>query len=208
MIHAPVTTIEVFADVRCPFAHVGLRRLVDRRNELGVDVALLIRAWPLELVNNAPLDPALIAEEVELLRDQVAPDLFAGFDPDSFPSTSVPPMALTAGANAIRTEVGERVGLALRWALFEEGRDIARPDVLLDVATSAGIDLPAHCEVDRVRADWEEGRRRGVIGSPHFFVGSQAFFCPALVIERVGGRLHITRDELGFDSFVARALHA
>jgi hypothetical protein len=30
----PVTTIEVFADVRCPFTHVGLRRFVQRRHQL------------------------------------------------------------------------------------------------------------------------------------------------------------------------------
>jgi hypothetical protein len=30
-----MTVIEVFADVACPFTHVGLRRFVDRRAELG-----------------------------------------------------------------------------------------------------------------------------------------------------------------------------
>ena len=30
-------SIEVFADVLCPFTHVGLRRLVARRTELGRD---------------------------------------------------------------------------------------------------------------------------------------------------------------------------
>jgi len=30
----------------------------------------------------------------------------------------------------------------------------------LDGAASAGIALPTHCEVDRVRDDWNEGRRR------------------------------------------------
>src|SRR6478735_6336015 len=40
--------IEVFADVRCPFAHVGLRRLVERRRALGRDdVRLVVRAWPM-----------------------------------------------------------------------------------------------------------------------------------------------------------------
>jgi 2-hydroxychromene-2-carboxylate isomerase len=98
------------------------------------------------------------------------------------------------------------VNLALRWALFEEGRDIAKPDVLLDVAASAGIGLPSHCEIDRVRADWEEGRERGVIGSPHFFVGGDSFFCPTLDIRHVDGRLVITGDEGGFEAFVERAL--
>lgn len=186
--------IEVFADVRCPFAHVGLRRVLDEATRCGVGRPLRIRAWPLELVNAAPLDPVLIAEEVDALRTQVAPDLFAGFDVDRFPTTSMPAFALTAGAYAIRPELGERVALALRWALFEEGRDIAAPAVLLDVAQSHGMALPHDCEVDRVRDDWAEGRKRGVIGSPHFFAGSTGWFCPALHIERVGDRLCVHDD--------------
>ena len=75
-----MTAIEVFADVTCPFTHVGLRRLVDLRTQLGrPDVHLRVRAWPLEIVNGQPLDPDFIAEEVDDIRGQVAPDLFEGF---------------------------------------------------------------------------------------------------------------------------------
>lgn len=35
-----------------------------------------------------------------------------------------------------------------------------------------------------MRADWEEGRRRGVIGSPHFFTADGSWFCPGLAISR------------------------
>ena len=58
-----VSTVEVFADVLCPFTHVGLPRFVDRRRALGrADVTLQVRAWPLEIVNGQPLDPPFIAE--------------------------------------------------------------------------------------------------------------------------------------------------
>ena len=51
-----MSAIEVYADVWCPFAHVGLHYVVERRSALGRgDVLLDIRAWPLELVNGAPL---------------------------------------------------------------------------------------------------------------------------------------------------------
>ena len=46
-----------------------------------------VRAWPLELVNGTPLDSAMIGEEVDELRAQVAPDLFTGFDLSGFPGT-------------------------------------------------------------------------------------------------------------------------
>ena len=199
-------TIEVFSDVRCPFAHVGLRRLVARRDSYGIDVGLRLRAWPLELVNDAPLDPELIAEEVAALRAHVAPDLFAGFDPDHFPKTSLPALALTAGADEVRAEVAERVGLALRWALFEEGRDIATPEVLLDIAEAAGIGPPVHHAQEQIREDWADGERRGVIGSPHFFVGRDGYFCPTLKISRTGGQLSVTNNSPAFEAFVGHAL--
>ena len=77
--------VEVFADIRCPFTHVGLRRLTEWRARTGAEFALRVRAWPLELVNAEPLAATLIAEEAEALRRQIAPDLFAGFDLDNFP---------------------------------------------------------------------------------------------------------------------------
>src|SRR3954451_22989604 len=167
-----MTPIEAFADVRCPFARVGLRRLFEERRRQGSHVPVRVRAWPLELVNDAPLDADLIAEEVAALRAQVAPELFTGFDRSRFPSTSLPAMALTAEAYEIGAETGTRVAMALRWALFEEGRDISRRDVLLDIALRAGARaLPGNHE--RVLDDLAAGRARGVIGSPRFFVGSR-----------------------------------
>ncbi|HPB44475.1 MAG TPA: hypothetical protein PLP95_01340 [Microthrixaceae bacterium] len=68
-----MTTIEVFADVGCPFAHISLHRFVARRAEMGrSDVRLHVRAWPLELVNATPMDPEFIAEEIDEIRPQVA----------------------------------------------------------------------------------------------------------------------------------------
>ena len=82
--------VEVFADVLCPFTHVGLHRLLDRRAERGLDTPRLrIRAWPLELVNAQPLDPQHIAAEIVALRASVRPDLFSGFSVETFPATSM-----------------------------------------------------------------------------------------------------------------------
>jgi len=180
--------IEVFADVRCPFAHVGLRRLVTRG---GPDLGLRVRAWPLELVNDAPLDGAFIAEEVEALRAQVAPDLFRDFDADRWPATSLPALELAAAAYARDLLLGQRVSLALRDALFEEGRDIAQPAELRAIAEDAGVPWPVDAH-QAVMDDWDEGRRRGVIGSPHFFVDGRGWFCPALDIRRRDGHLVIS----------------
>ena len=194
--------LDVFADVRCPFAHVGLRRLVARREELDLDLTMRVRAWPLELVNDAPLDPHHIAKEVEALQEQVAPYLFAAFSETTFAPTSIPALALTAAAYDVGPAVGEQVALALRWAQFEDGRDISDPRVLGEIAEVEGVGEPADAR-DRVVAEWEEGRRRGVVGSPHFFVGDDGWFCPVLDISHEGGRLRVVDNRARFDALLA-----
>lgn len=199
--------IEVFADVRCPFTHFGLQRFVERRAAVDrPDVRLRIRAWPLELVNAEPLDVALIDEEVQQLRAQVCPDLFRAFQRDHFGSTSLPALELVAAAYAVSVESGEHISLAMRRALFEEGRNISDPAVLADLAASAGIAVGDSCARERVIEDWHEGRERGVIGSPHFFVAGEGFFCPSLDIAHGGGRFRITVDEARLEAFVHRCL--
>src|SRR5205823_264116 len=96
-----MTRIEVFADVMCPFTHVGLRRLVSARDAADATVRLRVRAWPLELINGEPLRVTLVAREIDELRAQVAPDLFTGFDAHTFPATSIPAFGLVAAAYAV-----------------------------------------------------------------------------------------------------------
>lgn len=196
----------MFADVVCPFAHVGLRRILAERSRRGGDgETIVVRAWPLELVNGEAVSRDLIAEEVDELRRQVAPDLFAGFDPAVFPETAIPALGLAARAYGVGARTGEEVSLALRTALFEEGRDISERAVLRDIAEAhevpaAGADAIEDDEA--VRAEWEEGRRRGVEGSPHFFAGGRDFFCPSLNITRVDGHLRVRFDEAGLQDFL------
>ena len=181
--------IEVFADIWCPFAHVGLQALEEQRARAGrSDVAIWVRAWPLELVNGTPLHATVTGEHAEDLRDQVAPDLFSHLDVDRFPTSTLEALALAlALANrAYRTDlqVGERVSFALRDALFEEGRDISDPVTLDYLAHDLGIVMPYDTDRATVLADWDEGQRRGVRGSPHFFCGDADVFCPTLDISK------------------------
>jgi predicted DsbA family dithiol-disulfide isomerase len=198
-----MTVIEVFADVACPFTHVGLRRFVERRDESGrPDVVLWVRAWPLEVVNGHPLDPRFIAEEIDEIREQVAPQLFEGFAEHSFPATSLPALTLAAAAYEHDPAVGERVSLVLRDLLFEEGVDIADVDVLGRLATEHGVRVDL-TDARPVLEEHAEGVARGVVGSPHFFTPGGAFFCPALDVHRdAGGHLRITSDPPGFERFV------
>ena len=165
---------------------------------------LRVRAWPLELVNGVPLDPAITAEHVDSLRSQLGLDLFAGFDPQRFPRTSLPALALAAAAYRRDDRLGEAVSLALRDALFEQGRDISRPEVLAGVAAAHGLEPSGPDDDEAVRADWREGQSRGVSGSPHFYCGGLDSFCPSLDISRdADGHLRLRPDTAALEAFLA-----
>lgn len=201
-----MSAVEVFADVLCPFTHVGLHTLIDRRRERGLDEPRLrIRAWPLELINGKPLDPDHIAAEIVALRASVRPDLFTGFSTETFPNTSMHAFALTAAADRTGDPILiEQVGMALRDAVFEQGLDVGRPDVVQTVAARFGLTPldPADTEA-AVRADWAEGKDRGVVGSPHFFTADGGgWFCPGLAISRDEAGAFVVAWKEGSQAFV------
>jgi predicted DsbA family dithiol-disulfide isomerase len=187
-----VRTIEVFADIVCPFTHVGLRRLVDARTDRGEAVVLRVRAWPLEWVNGVPVERELAAREIDALRATVAPDLFQGFEAAEWPRSSLPAFGLAAAAYAVDDAMGEAVSLALRASLFEDGLDVSDPEVVRTIAERFGV-TPLDPATTRaaVRNDWERGKARNVKGSPHFFVGDADWFCPSLVIRHEGEQFSI-----------------
>ena len=203
-----MTTIEVFADIWCPFAHVGLRTVVARRQEVGRDdVRLWIRAWPLELVNSRPLEADHVAHQIADLRAQVTPDLFARFDVSAFPRTSMPALATAAAAYRRDQRTGESVSLALRNALFEEGRDIADRGVLAEIADAYDLGPVTAADHDAVRADWHDGQHRAVKGSPHFFCGETNAFCPALDIAKdEHDHLRVRANPHALDEFLEHCL--
>ena len=199
-------TIEVFADIWCTFAHVGLRSVAEHRRRLGRDdVVIHVRAWPLELVNQAPMDVAKAAEHVVELREHVAPHAFAGFDPAHFPSTTLPALALVARAQRTDPLLGERASFEVRDALFERGQNIADLAVLQALAEQLGIPMPDETDHAAVLADWEAGKARGVIGSPHFFAAGRDEFCPSLHITRADHGLTIHRNAERLGDFLGTA---
>ena len=137
-----MTRVDVFADIVCPFTHVGLRRLSEARHARAVDLSLHVHAWPLEWINGAPLGPELLVREIDALRASVAPDLFSGFDAALFPLTSIPAFAARRGGlrSRRRNRRSPEHGPARR--LFEQGEDISRDDILWEVGRRFDIDAP------------------------------------------------------------------
>jgi hypothetical protein len=121
-----VARIEVFADMICPFPHVGLRRLREVRWTADRRVAVRIRAWPLEWINGAALAPDVVARgDRKSARDRRAGAV------RRFRSRHVPVGIHSEGTGSrpprmgLDDPTGEAVSLALRDALFEEGIDIS-----------------------------------------------------------------------------------
>jgi len=205
----PERVVDVYADVSCPFAHFSLRRFFERRRQAGAKhVRLRVHAWPLELANGEPLAAGKVADEIADLRAQVAGDLFDGFDPAAFPSSTIAILGTATLAYQHAVDIGEAFSLAIRDALFEQGRPVGAPDVLTEIAARFDLKVadPAAARA-AVDADFAEGQRRGVTGSPYFIVDGSPFFCPTLDIERHGEHLSIDIDDAELDRFIDRALH-
>jgi predicted DsbA family dithiol-disulfide isomerase len=202
----PVDRLEVFADVSCPFAYVGITRVLAARRERGlVRPYLAVRAWPLELVNGEPLTGASLVGKIDALRRSVAPGLFRGFDPERFPHTTLPALALEAAAHDVGPAVGEAFSLAIRQALFEDGADISDPALLAHLMAEHDI-VPMAVDPEAVTRDHIDGTHRGVAGSPHFFFGSDSWFCPSLTIRHDDAGYDIALDAEGLAAFLDRVL--
>jgi hypothetical protein len=184
--------IEVFADIWCPFTHVGLKLVAGQLRDRGrQDVTIRVRSWPLEWVNGRPMDPNATLDHINELRHHVSTELFVGFDSSKFPHSTVPVLALVAHAYTAELKLGQALSLEVRDSLFERGLDISEPDTLATIARSFGLGPPDPDDYATVVSEWKEGRRRQVAGSPHFFCAGANVFCPSLQISKnpqSGGR--------------------
>lgn len=202
-------TIEVYADLWCTFAHVGLRMAADHRRLADrEDVAFVVRAWPLELVNGEPMDAQKVGEHVHELQEHAASELFRHVDLEHFPTTTLPGLALIARAYRHDVRLGERAAFLLRDALFERGQDISDSDVLEQLAAELGCGMPDEHDRAAVLDDYADGRRRGVVGSPHWFRGTGDVFCPALDIARGDVGLIIHENAARLQEFLADAFRS
>ena len=107
-----------------------------------------------------------------------------------------PPRSVTGGTARVDRRVVDD---------YEQGLDIGQPDVVAKIATGFGLEpLDAESTGAAVRADWDEGKARGVVGSPHFFAGETGgWFCPALAISRDDVGNFIVAWKQGNEAFVS-----
>jgi len=196
--------IEVFADITCPFTHVGLKRVLEHVEAMDQPASVWVRAWPLEWVNGAGLECGAVLEKAAILTEQLGVNDFEGLDPAQWPETTLPALELAAAAYDIDMATGLAVSMHLRTALFEQGQNIQDPGVLAQIAAAHGVQIGENARAG-VQTDYDDGGRRGVAGSPHFMVGSDDFFCPALDLGHdPQGHLTARFDPAGLSAFFAR----
>lgn len=197
-------TIEVFADITCPFTHVGLKRVVEHVDAMDRPAAVWVRAWPLEWVNGDGLEVDAVEEKARALTEQLGVDDFHGLDHAHWPTSTLPALDLVATAYTVDMGTGLAVSMDLRAALFERGQNIGDPAVLEEIARAHHVST-ADSARDVVQRDFDDGKERGVAGSPHFWVDRDDFFCPALDLGHDDdGHLTARFDPAGLAAFFDR----
>ena len=177
----PQGTIVIFSDIWCSFAHITMYRLHEARQRLGLENAIKFdhRAFPLELLNNAPSPRTGTDSEVgrmASLEPQAGWQLWQDKD-WLYPSTTLPALEAIQAAKEQSLDASARLDLGLRKAFWAESRCIANRKVILDVATEVGID-PKH-----IATALDDGRARSALSeqaaisateqincSPHLFL--------------------------------------
>ncbi|MFF1818579.1 DsbA family protein [Kribbella sp. NPDC058245] len=164
-----MSTIQVWSDLLCPFAHVAIYRLRVAREQLGVDVTLDHHTFALELFNGPHPRPGTDSEAVGL--GQLEPEL--GFrlwtQPDwAYPSTVLLAAEAVHAAKEQGLRESEELDHALRKAFWLESRSIAHRQVILDVATEIAIDTTA------LAAALDDGRARATMMADHAIATTDA----------------------------------
>lgn len=190
--------IEIWSDLRCPFAHVAVHRLHEARRALGLDAVVHFdhHTFPLELLDG-PHSRILTDSEVGAVGP-IEPE--AGWQMWSAPDWTYPDTALLA-AEAVHAAkeqgpvAAEHLDRALRRAFWAQSRPIHHRGVILDVARETGVvdtdALAAALDDGRCRrlviADWERARAGDVEASPHLFLpDGTSVTNPGMEVEFVG----------------------
>ncbi|MGN9847004.1 DsbA family oxidoreductase [Nonomuraea sp. H19] len=151
-------TVQVWSDLLCPFAYVGLLRLRRARERLRLDLQIEHRTFPLELFNGPHPRRGTDTEAVGL--GQIEPDaqfrIWTAAD-DLYPHTVLLAAEAVHAANAQGLKAGEALDLALRRAFWTHSQSISHRQVILDVAS----ELPdGIIDVTRLAAALDSGRHR------------------------------------------------
>jgi predicted DsbA family dithiol-disulfide isomerase len=177
-------TIDVYADIACPWCYVGRARLKEALADRPMDVSLRWR--PFQLQPDMPpegRDFRSVLEKkfgdwsrVQNMFDRIQDlgeemDLTFDFDAIEVAPNTADAHRLVLWAQ--EQDRGDEMATALFRAYFSEGRNVSDAEVLVDCATEVGFDtteaqdlLESDTYADEVRESQRQAQRRGITGVP------------------------------------------
>jgi len=185
-------TIDVYADIACPWCYVGRARLKRALTERpALDVTLRWRPFQLQPdMPPAGRDFRTVLERklggwdrAERMFDRIrelGSEMDLTFDFDAIevaPNTADAHRLVLWAQNRGR---GDATATALFRAYFSKGRNVSDADVLVDCAAAAGLDADAARTLldgddyaDAVRESQAQAQRRGITGVPCYVFGDR-----------------------------------
>lgn len=103
-------------------------------------IRLVERAYPLVVYGGGPPDRQIMEAEIWLAALQEPDAVFKPLSED-WPTTTLPAFDAAWSAAQQGEQIGRDFDLRIRQAFFAEGRNIGKPEVLLELAREAGLDL-------------------------------------------------------------------
>lgn len=207
-------TIDIVSDTVCPWCFVGKRRLEQALAQMADAPEVTVTWRPFQLNPDMPREGAdrkthLRAkfggdERFKQMYDAITEAGKSVQIPFAFDKVERTPNTIDSHRlidRAGKTGHQDAVVEALFRTYFVEGRDIGDIDVLVDIATSAGLDagevrayLESDEDIERMRAEDRKAREMGVQGVPCFIVnqkyaisGAQEPAAFLQVFERIAG---------------------
>ncbi|MGC4117726.1 MAG: DsbA family protein [Myxococcales bacterium] len=173
-----------FHDVLCAYCSVTAHRLTQLEEEFGDLVQVELRAYPLRLEPEA-LSRREVRRQVRLVKKaarepeqlDLSPALWRGVDP---PLSSLPPMVALEAARRQGRAAERALAQRLRDAAFRFGLNVARRDVLFELAAATGLSMDqfgsafdAPSTLRAVEESRLDAMRRGVGAIPAVVVGHE-----------------------------------
>lgn len=168
------TTIEMYADLVCPYAYLTAWRLRRLRDRLGPEVTIVHASLSLEYVNNRPTPRFWIGLELPLLmcEEPELPWQVWSRPEAEWPVTVLPAFEAVKCAERQSMALAHDLDWALRHALHAESRTIALRHEILACAEHVGLDMARFTEefdsgvakrrvIEEARAGWEQLRVQG-----------------------------------------------
>ncbi len=182
---APVVQVDIVSDVMCPWCVVGFKQLEQALAEVGVGA--YIRWHPFELNPNMPPEGQNLGEHIaekyglppeqSVANRKRVSDLGAdlgfafNFDADTQVVNTFEAHQLLDWSQSKGLQ--HPLKLALFKAHFTDGKDVSQHDILIEIATSVGLDtdevkevLKSGTHAKEVRERQEFWSSRGITGVP------------------------------------------